>query len=354
MSAANKRAREDDGGDDNDLFTRFQINWNQRLGSGGYGDTYACKDTLTNSPAAVKVINTRKMRVDKIREECETLELLDHPHIINQMGHCAGQGDQAHLYFIFMELASGGELFNKLCDEHDTATALTEGETRRFMRQLLAGVAHCHSRGVAHLDLKLENVLLNSDDAIKIIDFGLSHRYAALEGAASALIPQANWNRSVPLRQICGSKSYAAPEVLGGVGYDGFEADMWSLGVCAFALLTGFFPLAEATADDWRFGRLQRTQQLGRSTVETVFSWYRRPTGHLSPEVIQLLDGMLTINPARRMTMQQVLDHPWITGQQPPAGLLKAWWGSAARWAGRSCGRDMHCARQRRLGCCAG
>ena len=147
----------------------------------------------------------------------------------------------------------------------------------------------------------------------------------------------------MPLRAVCGSKSYAAPEVLAGTGYDGFEADVWSLGVCAFALLSGFFPLDEAASahargGDWRFDRLRRAQPLGRSTVGTIFSWYQRDAGHLSGEVIELLDGMLTINPAHRVTMQQVLDHPWITGQQPPAGSLKGWWGAATRWAGRSVG----------------
>ena len=149
MSAASKRARNDADGEDSDggLFTRFTIDWNQRFGSGGYGDTYAAFDTQTNSPAAVKVINTRRMPIEKIRKECATLELLDHPHIIDLLGHCAGQGAKAHLYFIFMEVSSGGELFSKLCDEHDHPTPLTEDATRRFMRQLLAGVAHCHARG---------------------------------------------------------------------------------------------------------------------------------------------------------------------------------------------------------------
>lgn len=113
--------------------------------------------------------------------------------------------------------------------------------------------------------------------------------------------------------------------------------------VCAFALLSGFFPLNEAApaharGGDWRFDRLRRAQPLGRSTVGTIFSWYQRDAGHLSGEVIELLDGMLTINPAHRVTMQQVLDHPWITGQQPLAGSLKGWWGAATRWAGRSVG----------------
>jgi len=157
---------------------------------------------------------------------------------------------------------------------------------------------------VAHRDLKLENVLLTKDGVVKVIDFGLSHIYP--KGA------QGDFDRSVPLKEMCGSKSYAAPEVLSGVGYDGFLADVWSLGVCLFAMLSGFFPLDEASTNDWRYGKLLEQQQKGRSTTKSVYAWYKRSCQHLTTPVLQLLDGMLTIDPRQRMTMQDVLAHPWM------------------------------------------
>jgi len=119
---------------------------------------------------------------------------------------------------------------------------------------------------------------------------------------------------------MCGSKSYAAPEVLNGTGYDGFLADVWSLGVCLFAMLSGFFPLDEASNNDWRYAKLMEQQQKGRSTTKSVYAWYKRSCTHLSQPVVQMLDGMLAINPAQRLTMQAVLAHPWM--QEAPAAAV--------------------------------
>merc|ERR1711908_249506 len=105
-------------------------------------------------------------------------------------------------------------------------------------------------------DLKLENVLLNDAGVLKLIDFGLSHQYA--RDAKTGEI-----DRSRPITGFCGSKSYAAPELLAGAFYDGYQADMWSIGVCLFGLLNGFFPVDEAKPSDWRYTKLVKAQQLG-------------------------------------------------------------------------------------------
>merc|ERR550514_965887 len=142
---------------------------------------------------------------------------------------------------------------------------MTEAEARNFFCMMLDGLAYCHLAGVAHRDLKLENVLLNEAGALKLIDFGLSHVYPRLADGVSV-------DRSKPLRDVCGSKSYAAPEVLASKGYDGFAADMWSIGVCLFAMLSGFFPLDEAATGDWRYPKLCEAQARRASTVAAVYS----------------------------------------------------------------------------------
>jgi len=196
---------------------------------------------------------------------------------------------------------------------------MPEEVAKGFMRQLLVGVNHCHERGIAHRDLKLENVLLTGGaypdgGVVKIIDFGLSHQYTQLRDGS--------FDRSKPLTEMCGSKSYAAPEVLnGGAGYDGFAADMWSLGVSLFAMLSGFFPLDEATDKDWRFPKLGQAQEKGGSTTAEVYRWYKRRCNHLSKEVVALLDGLLSIDPRKRLSMKQALSHPWVAAPESDAML---------------------------------
>ena len=233
------------------MWTRFVIDKGKKYGEGGYGATYGAKDTESAAApdVAVKVIDTRRMRKDAIMRETSILESLEHPNVIRVLAHGSGRAEvqQGHLYFIFMEVASGGELFDQVID--NGANAMPEHKARGFMTQLLAGVAHCHKRGVAHRDLKLENVLLTSTGVVKVIDFGLSHVYPRDADGRP--------DRSTALKECCGSKSYAAPEVLSGRGYDGPPADMWSCGICLFGMLAGFFPLDEATGSDWRFERLK-------------------------------------------------------------------------------------------------
>jgi len=289
------------------VMNRFTIDFSKKYGEGGYGATFACTENATGEKLAVKVIDTRRMKVEAIQKECQILEVLKHPNVITQKAHTVGVDKHAHLYFIFMELASGGELFDQVIDRG--ANAMDENTARGFFCQLLDGVAYCHLAGVAHRDLKLENVLLNETGALKLIDFGLSHVYP--RGADGTTI-----DRSKPLRDVCGSKSYAAPEVLAQRGYDGYAADMWSIGVCLFAMLSGFFPLDEASPNDWRYPKMLESQAKGLSTVDAVYSWYRRRATHLSREVHALLNGLLTIDPNKRLSMEEVRSHAWVTNSK--------------------------------------
>ena len=293
------------GGKD-DLFERYSVDFGKKYGEGGYGATFAAKDNRTAEALACKIIDSRKMRPDAIKKECQILEALNHKNVICVKGHGMGRDQYQHLYFIFMELAGGGELFDQVIDRG--VNAMPESLARSFFLQLLDGVHYCHLAGVAHRDLKLENVLLNQAGDLKLIDFGLSHVYPRLQDGTL--------DRSKPLRDVCGSKSYAAPEVLAAHGYDGFAADMWSLGVCLFAMLSGFFPLDEASRNDWRYPKLVEGQKHGQSTVQTVYGWYKRTATHLSREVVHLLDHLLMVDPKRRLTMAATRDHAWVLAKQ--------------------------------------
>jgi len=172
-------------------------------------------------------------------------------------------------------------------------------------------VHYMHANGIVHRDLKLENVLLHNDKC-KVCDFGLAHEYKRMASEPLGF-------EMTTLREVCGSKSYCAPEVLEGKGYEGFPTDVWSCGICLFAMLAGFFPLDEASGADWRFERVRMAASAGQSVAHTIFGFYDR-TCQLSREVTDLIDGMLVIPSAHRLTVDQVLESPWVKGEKIPNG----------------------------------
>ena len=174
---------------------------------------------------------------------------------------------------------------------------------RRLRARSFAGSPHCHSCGVVHRDLKIENVLL-TNDGVKLIDFGLSH--------AHSLDSDGSWANE-QLLDICGSHGYIAPEVELLREPGSYAADVWSLGVCLVAMLGGFLPFA---ADQRRFASqvrvLRRAQEEGRSATRAIFGWSPRWC-NLSVGAISLIDSLLALNPRERPSVATVLQHPWIS-----------------------------------------
>jgi len=153
-----------------------------------------------------------------------------------------------------------------------------------------------------HRDLKLENVLLDNGDNCKVCDFGLAHTYEMGNDGRPTL---------TKLTEVCGSKSYCAPEVLAhSGGYNGFPMDVWSCGICLFAMIAGFFPLDEATGADWRYERVKMAASQRFSATHTIFGFYERECP-VSQACSDLIDGMLTISAENRLTVEQVFRAPW-------------------------------------------
>lgn len=173
----------------------------------------------------------------------------------------------------------GGELFDYIVAKD----RLSESEARFFFRQIIAALAYIHSKGYAHRDLKPENLLLDDNQCLKLIDFGLC---AKPKGGMENL-----------LSTCCGSPAYAAPELICGKSYLGAEADLWSMGVLLYALLCGYLPF-----DDDNINLLYKKIQNGK---------YELPAW-LSQDSINLLNDLLQTDPKRRITMQQLVFHPWV------------------------------------------
>jgi len=195
---------------------------------------------------------------------------------------------QHQVHLVAYELLPGRTLYEVA---KRRAAPLPEADVRLLFAQLCHAVAHCHENGVAHLDLKLENVLLAGAHRVVLIDFGLARRFP---------LPQ-------PLQDLAhppGSPTYVAPEVRdackmpGGSGtFDGLRADVFSLGVLLYGLATGAYPWADSLPSDPMFERFSRTGQLPTVAYE---------------QLSELLHGMLDVRPERRPSMQQVLAHPWL------------------------------------------
>ncbi|GAB0492594.1 hypothetical protein MMPV_003862 [Pyropia vietnamensis] len=164
-----------------------------------------------------------------VRREIAIMKALTHDNIVRLRQVLASP---QRLYLV-MDFVQGGELFTKIHRDG----ALTENEGRHYFRQLVAGVAYCHSRGVVHRDLKPENLLLDSRTSqLKIADFGLSGLSQMAAGIEGEQL----------LHTQCGSPNYCAPEILepssSRSGYNGALVDTWSVGVILYVLLAGRLP----------------------------------------------------------------------------------------------------------------
>jgi len=278
----------------------FTVNLDRVLGEGGFGKVYRAKDASSYECAAKQVHATPAVRDSVMREVKFLQEIGQHPSIIQMRGFVELDGKHdasiANSFWIFMEMATGGELFDRLIDSGQ----LSEKATRPYMQGMAEGLKHCHSRSIVHRDIKLENVMLCAEDpyAVKIVDFGLA--------------VFSDLNKPTKFTDRVGSKSYRAPEILSGGGYLGHPVDVWALGIVVFSLVSGFFPLDEARNSDWRFTRLAGDQARGVGACDSFYSMYKRSCP-FTPELKQLLDAMLMIDPKVRVTIEQVCGHPWLS-----------------------------------------
>lgn len=251
----------------------------------------------------------RRILPAQLQVEYEALEKIAHPNVVHLVTHGPDPRPDRDLYYIFMEAADGGELFDRVMKN----VLLTEAEAGPLFCQMASAVAAAHRAGVAHRDLKLENFVLTRSGDIKLIDFGLSHIYEVDEETGEV-------DRSVPLHNVSGSKAYAAPETFNAPdqGYDGFEADIWSLGICLFAMLSGSFPVPRPGVTtplsrmlvDAKKGAPSPPGTTGDVT-NTFQHWHKRTLPPFSPELISLIDGLLHFNPSLRLSAEQVEYHPW-------------------------------------------
>mmetsp|Transcript_37419 Transcript_37419/g.38099 ORF Transcript_37419/g.38099 Transcript_37419/m.38099 type:complete len:469 (-) Transcript_37419:117-1523(-) len=259
------------------------------LGTGATGKVKLAKHVESGELVAIKIIRkdflARKPSLrKKLLREIAVMKLCDHPNVLKLYDVFE---IETHL-FLVIEYVDGCELFDYLVKRG----VLPKEEALSFFQQIIAGLEYCHKRLICHRDLKPENLLLDRSLNVKICDFGMTN-----------LNPPGQF-----LETSCGSPHYAAPEVVSGDMYNGLEADIWSTGVILYAMTTGRLPF-----DDDNIQRLLNKVQRGV---------YHIP-GDMDPECKSLVRAMLNVDPAKRISIEGIKQHPWFLSGPNPCDSYK-------------------------------
>ncbi|KAJ3165241.1 hypothetical protein HDU88_004326 [Geranomyces variabilis] len=258
------------------------------IGEGSFAKVKLAVHRLTDEKVAIKVIDKDSLpdtySLTHLHREAQIMRMLDHPNIV-QLIEVMETKRELHLV---LEYASGGEVLDYIVAHQ----RLKEPEARKFFHEVVSALKYCHERNIVHRDLKAENLLLDSDMHIKISDFGLSNMF----------------DKRKQLTTCCGSPVYSAPELIEGRKYVGPEIDSWSLGVNLYAMVVGDLPFAE--------------KELKKLYEKILSGKYQVPT-YVSAECRDLISKLLVLNPAKRYTSAQVLEHPWMLSMTQPPSL--AW-----------------------------
>lgn len=241
------------------------------LGEGSYGKVKLATHKLTGRKVAIKIIP--KIHAENLTREIHHHRYLHHPNIISLLEVIPTETK----IYIVLEYCEGGELYDFLV----VRGRLRENLARKMFGQLCRAVKYCHDRRVVHRDLKLENILLDSHNNIKLADFGFTR-----ECESKRL-----------LETICGSTGYSAPEMLRGNKYSGLEIDIWSLGVILYTLLCGVLPFDDDDENEMRNKIIK-----GEYEMEEF----------LSDEAQDLIRSILQLEPSERPTLKQILQHAWF------------------------------------------
>uniref|UniRef100_A0A8C5EAQ1 Ribosomal protein S6 kinase n=1 Tax=Gouania willdenowi TaxID=441366 RepID=A0A8C5EAQ1_GOUWI len=258
------------------------------LGEGSFSVCRKCRHKQTGHEYAVKIIS-RRMEAYTQREIAALRQCEAHPNIVKLQDVFT---DQFHTYLV-MELLRGGELLERIKKKK----LFGEAEASQLLQCLVSAVSFMHEAGVVHRDLKPENVLFtdDSDDSVlKVIDFG----FARLCPAGSA-----------PLQTPCFTLQYAAPELFESAGYDK-ACDLWSLGVILYTMLSGQVPFQS----EQRGMTSSYAADIMQKIKEGDFSLDGEAWKGVSEDAKELVKGLLTVDPERRLKLSDLKENSWLQG----------------------------------------
>ncbi|XP_051792378.1 calcium/calmodulin-dependent protein kinase type II subunit beta isoform X25 [Erpetoichthys calabaricus] len=275
--------------------TRFTDEYQlyEELGKGAFSVVRRCVKLCTGQEYAAKIINTKKLSArdhQKLEREARICRLLKHSNIVRLHDSISEEG----FHYLVFDLVTGGELFEDIVARE----YYSEADASHCIQQILEAVLHCHQMGVVHRDLKPENLLLASkckNAAVKLADFGLA---IEVQGDQQAWFG------------FAGTPGYLSPEVLRKEAY-GKPVDIWACGVILYILLVGYPPF-------WDEDQHKLYQQIKAGAYDFPSPEWDTVT----PEAKNLINQMLTINPAKRITAQEALKHPWVCQRSTVASMM--------------------------------
>lgn len=259
----------------------------EELGHGGFAAVYRVTKKGTDFEYAMKVIPKSRYEgpqgqklLEKLKNEIRIQRSLNHPNIVKSYNSFS----DAFNYYMVVEYCSGHTV-KELMQQQDTGH-FTEEETKKILRDVIRGVVYLHNKKIIHRDLKLENFMVGSDGKIKIADFGVSRHLA---------------NDNEKRFSICGTPLYFSPELVqkSKEGYS-YEVDIWTIGICAYGMLTGYAP----------FDLGER-----KLTYEAIKRCNYRfpPYISISSDAKDFIHSILRVDPSQRPSAIDLLNHHFIS-----------------------------------------
>ncbi|EFA12969.1 serine/threonine-protein kinase grp [Tribolium castaneum] len=260
-------------------FTEDWLMHKSILGEGAYGEVKLIVNKHTNEKVACKIINYGKKDDVQVNINKEVIihKMLNHENIIKYFG----RRREPLREYIYLEYASRGELFQMIEPDVGMPSSLAQ----LYMKQLLNGLHYLHNLGIVHRDIKPENLLINDDGVLKISDFGMATLFRCK-------------GKERLLDRRCGTKPYCAPEILLRP-YRAQPADIWSCGIVLIAMLTGELPWSDTFSEEF--------VNYKNDNYITVTPWSK-----LGNATLSLIRKILAIEPNKRLTIQEILKHPWM------------------------------------------
>uniref|UniRef100_A0A8C9NZC2 non-specific serine/threonine protein kinase n=1 Tax=Spermophilus dauricus TaxID=99837 RepID=A0A8C9NZC2_SPEDA len=248
------------------------------IGHGEFGQVHLARHRLTGAEVAVKVLKTVTQDISDLSEPL-MLKSLEHPNVIQLFQVIR---TRENLYMV-MEHAGGGQLLERI-----PPGGMPQEEACRLFRQIVCALGHCHDKGIVHRDLKPANIMLDARGHVKLIDFGLSARFTA----------------GHKLNDLWGSLAYIAPETVLKQEHEGPSADIWSLGIILYFMLTGSHPFRGNTPQE--------------TLMRILLARFQVPSS-VPVKARRLIRQILVLNPKKRPTVKQILQHPWLRQGEPCA-----------------------------------